>query len=292
MLFIASLGHSGSTLLDLMLSTTRRAVSFGEVATVLTAPAAQMRENACSCGHSGADCPFWSTVLAKNDALEDGTSLADRYAVLVDIFMSQYGKEMALVDSSKNAPVLKELLDVHPAYLQVSPLHLVRDVRSYAISQLDNHRRKQTTGVSWRSALPEFHFRNWHRKNCQIEGVLAKSKDTDSALVSYEGLCLAPETTAASLTDVFGTEYIDPSAAPNAGIHHILSGNRMRRIPEKSTRLRYDFRWFFRTEWQRPSLIMPWVMHYNRGVYKRTAACGTYAQDDSQPFERRLRQTQ
>jgi len=60
--FIASLGHSGSTLLDLMLGSHPRLVSLGEVHATI-ARAAE-KQNVCTCGKAADDCPVWGPVLA------------------------------------------------------------------------------------------------------------------------------------------------------------------------------------------------------------------------------------
>ncbi|HEX7082171.1 MAG TPA: sulfotransferase [Gammaproteobacteria bacterium] len=59
-LFICSAGHSGSTLLDLLLGSHPQAVSLGEITHL---PKNLALNTACTCGSPARECPVWSRVV-------------------------------------------------------------------------------------------------------------------------------------------------------------------------------------------------------------------------------------
>lgn len=59
-LYICSAGHSGSTLLDLVLGSHTQVVSLGEVAFV---PSSLVIGKTCSCGKAMPDCGYWQSLL-------------------------------------------------------------------------------------------------------------------------------------------------------------------------------------------------------------------------------------
>jgi len=66
-IFIAALGYSGSTLLDLMLGGHPRFVGLGEVFSLLMPGADYLDRTAeivCSCGSTLNECSFWGPVCA------------------------------------------------------------------------------------------------------------------------------------------------------------------------------------------------------------------------------------
>ena len=98
-IYIMGLGHSGSTVLDLLLTTTRKAVGLGQVWNVLTEDAAQTRRRQCSCGASALDCEFWSPILPRVKAGD--RPYAERYRIVLDNVDRLYGADTPVIDSSK-----------------------------------------------------------------------------------------------------------------------------------------------------------------------------------------------
>lgn len=119
--YITSRGHSGSTLLSLLLSGHSRVVSAGELK-MLVQPDPQRR--LCSCHRLVADaCPFWRQVQARVVAsvgvplaqlvlTEHGEALtfARHNAALFDAIAAVSGCDV-IVDSSKSLPRLSRLLE-------------------------------------------------------------------------------------------------------------------------------------------------------------------------------------
>jgi hypothetical protein len=63
LVYIMGRGHSGSTILDILLGNSARIESVGELASGIDKP-----DRLCSCGGSIADCPFWRAVRARASA--------------------------------------------------------------------------------------------------------------------------------------------------------------------------------------------------------------------------------
>ena len=96
--FVAGLYHSGSTLLDLMISLNSRVVGLGEVDRVLSLGP----EKFCSCGKLSKECPFWSRVLPKLTSQDKGDLNKNLSKILFE-FNEFFGKDMILLDSSKKS---------------------------------------------------------------------------------------------------------------------------------------------------------------------------------------------
>ena len=168
LIYIVSSGHSGSTLVDMLLGSSEHVLSIGEVF-YLTAylEACELRKAPlgfiCTCEKPVRDCPFWSEVLAKFGDTDphllqehSGTSRLNwllRYLLWfltgrrLRFGASELGDDTALVaaldqvsapeiqylcDSSKDFTRLMILL-MNPG-IEVYPIHLVRDPRGVAHS--------------------------------------------------------------------------------------------------------------------------------------------------------------
>ena len=117
--FISSRGHSGSTLLDLMLSGHPRLIGVGEVYSLFD----QVRnllnrpnEVKCSCGKFMDQCEFWSpaTELLR-PAYERHESIQELYNIFLSSFYKYFGADAIPVDISKTDEALtaiKKLKDV------------------------------------------------------------------------------------------------------------------------------------------------------------------------------------
>lgn len=148
LLLIRGKGHSGTTILDLVLSCHSRMAGIGEGMRVLrgNTPAnqgpalvrgPQRNTRLCSCGQTVADCPVWGPVtewLARHD----NESTPAKLAVVMERISALYGPDKYVVDSSqydiKDLPLLATEYDLRVIFL-------VRDVRSWVWSRLKKNRR-------------------------------------------------------------------------------------------------------------------------------------------------------
>ena len=153
--YITGRGHSGSTLLALLISGHSRVLSAGEVKMLVHTDA---RQRLCSCHQLEPErCPFWSKV---QQSVEDQLGLPLHKLALTDqgdpvTFARHNGVLFAaiaavsgcsvVVDSSKSLPRLSRLLSMKPdprtPTLQIKPIHLHRgplglmnSVRKYGYS--------------------------------------------------------------------------------------------------------------------------------------------------------------
>jgi hypothetical protein len=257
LIYIVGLSHSGSTVLDMSLTTAGRAVGLGQVWTVLYEEPAQRQRRVCSCGAAATECTLWRPIIDRLAHLPQDAPPQDRYRLVLESVDRLYDREIAIIDSSKNAANLTALSEFSDIDLTV--LHNMKDVRAFTISTLDNLGRKNQ-----QRPLPEKIFYQWYRDNRASYALAERLTGRAPERVMYEGLCLATEAIAARLASALGTDYIDAGAVLHQGHTHIISGNRLR-LPEtgKVKQIAYDYRWMVRPEWLRPYVLMPRVRKYN-----------------------------
>lgn len=237
--FIASLSHSGSTLLDLMLNAHTDVVSVGELKQLgrfarQEKPGRRLR---CTCGaESLLTCEFWTRV---SDLTKTGTGRTiselnvENYgshkdfdednAALFQAISSVAGKHY-VVDSSKHAGRLS-LLMKNPA-LDVFPIFLIRDPKG----QICSSRRKSESLIRL--------IETYVRTNREIHELV---KDRRHAVVRYEQLVLQPEQVLAALMAELGLEFDPVQLQWASQTRHNVGGNGMRR--SSSSELKLDEQW-------------------------------------------------
>lgn len=269
---VVGLGHSGSTLLDLMLSGHPAIVGVGE-AQKMTAPAKRIERLAdeakrCTCGEAIPGCRLWGryrdAIAASPDADRDTA-----YGFLLDALRAAEPQTAWLSDSSKNEDALRELAAMHAAGVidDLRVLHLVRDVRSLAASQLG---RANVAGRlrRWRTLAAS--FRLWRSQSERHLREIA-ALGLPSLPVGYEELCFFPEATMQSVAAFLDLPFDPAMLAPSPAGGHVTTGNPMRLDAGKSTRLAYDHRWFFNPTISRLYGLWPGVRRLNeRLVYSRS----------------------
>ena len=252
--FIASLGHSGSTLLDLMLGSHPRLVSLGEVHATI-ARAAE-KQNVCTCGKAADDCPIWGPVLAAARK-DSGRPYGELHALVHERVRAVCGEGVAAVDSSKHVPALEALPPERRRELQV--VFLVKDVRSFVASAVDRSlpwTRRHRNSTPW-------NVLRWRGGNRRFESYFAREKLATFTL-GYEELCFKPAAVVPKLCEFLRVPFDAAVLAPRGERAHILRGNRMRFDPERRSAVSYDARWMMSA---RPLWSAPWylpVMGLNR----------------------------
>ncbi len=248
--FIASLGHSGSTLLDLMLNAHPEISSVGELKQ-LTRYARFERDRGrlprCSCGAPNLGrCPFWTKVdevakarggrnlgeLNVEDYAEVETFQRDN-ALLFRAIAEATDKDV-IVDSSKQIERLALLLQNRD--IDVFPIFLVRDPKGQICSSLRKNGKQHKLGKGYNSLFRLIGTYSW--TNRRIYSVV---KHRPHAVVHYENLAMDPEGTLSALMASFGMafhprqlEWVEPE-------RHNISGNRMRFAA--SSKVKLDERW-------------------------------------------------
>ena len=228
---ITAVGHSGTTLLDLILSSHSAVTSVGE--------AIKLRDRLdarCTCrAKSMRVCPFWSEVdrvLRRDygltlddldlDADDRDTLLAHNqmfYAAVAAVSGRQY-----IVDSSKRRFRMAAMLA--SGDFDVRPIHLIRSPLGVAYSNMKK-------GRSWRD-----HARHY-RHNVRDTKRLLRGRD--AAVVRYERLAADPEGVLRPLMQWLNLAF-EPDQLDWAGAeHHNIGGNRMRFSTDSTIRL--DEKW-------------------------------------------------
>lgn len=258
--YITSLGASGSTLLDLLISAHPQVFSVGEV--VNLSDLAHLRRtdrefhklgNECTCGAETIwQCPFWTEVdrviRERSELSLRDMDLRPRYARhsardnrLVFEAVAQVSGKTYIVDSSKDPKRLAALID--DDVVDVKAIHLFRDPRGMINSRL-RRGRKLLRSVAM------FYKVTWL--------VRRTTARTDSIVVHYSRLTENPEQEMRRIMRFIGLEF-EPQQLQWAGRErHNIGGNRMRRTTDST--IRQDLGWKKElTPWNRLALeVLTW----------------------------------
>lgn len=283
-----SLGHSGSTVLGLMLGSHSRLVALGEVSNLIPLGSPWLRRTAdvtCTCGHKMDDCVFWGPTcqMLRASTVEDPK---ERYAMVLESFWDQYDDTVIPLDTSKVIPPLRLLREI--GGMEVAVLLLMRDVRSWTVSVRDVRRRNgefllrdllRKHGLGGLRHYPKrvaaALFMRWYLGNRAFQNYLSATAQPFHQL-GYEELCLYPSKVLGRICDYLGIEMTEAMLTPSGTESHSVLGNRMRVQKPKRSALMYDHRWFTRSSWLLPSFIFRSIMRYNaKNVYHLSDATWT-----------------
>jgi len=271
LLLIRGLGHSGSTLLDLILGAHPSVVGLGEASRVLLSSSADefasyqlndwrsVYNKPCTCGSMLDECELWSRFFS-NWPNRRKESFEDEFSRLISPLSNQ--SIDWIVESYQSD---ERLLDLHRSVRPVRVIHLTRDVRSWIHSEARRGVTRFGRGrsVGWRG------LQRWVRVNWKLEKKLRQSS-LQSFRLGYEELALAPETTLKLLCDWLKIDFCwDMMQPKDFSSSHIIAGNRMRYLAGRRNRIEYDGAWLSSNGFPlRASLMAPGVASLNpRLVY-------------------------
>ncbi|HGY5549188.1 MAG TPA: sulfotransferase [Prochlorococcus sp.] len=272
LLLVRGLGHSGTTILDLVLGAHPQMIGLGEAIRILRTPLpgeqqrgparlrAELRhQRLCTCGRTAANCPIWGPLLDWLPA-HDHLPLAEKLRQLlsgVDQNVNQLGDVIEWVVESYQDD-LEIPLQIFPD-IDVRVIFLVRDVRSWVHSRARDARKKGKVMPSIRSLA------RWCWVNRRFERDLRRS-GKPIFLLGYEEFALSPERSLSLLCEWLGLDFAPAMLSPGIRTRsHILSGNRMRFDPSKSREIRYNTSWLQGSAWPaQPALMLPGVWQLNR----------------------------
>lgn len=225
-IYIAGLGHSGSTVLDMSLGTLPGVVGLGELKTLLDDQSRDRHyTSVCSCGNRATDCIIWQEVPQLLEGKRDDPEKID---AIIALLQQKYGDNCILTDSSKNSysylQYLNEKYDLRVIYL-------TRDIRSWSYS------RHLSTGKP-----VIYFFLRWVLENLKLCTRLRKM-EIKTMNAGYEELALFPEHLLQRITAYSGIEYSDTMLIPGKTNSHIISGNVARADELKKSSWKYDARW-------------------------------------------------
>jgi hypothetical protein len=222
-IYITGRGHSGSTILDLLLGNSENIESVGELLSGMGRP-----DDDCSCGYKIASCPFWSEVRKNtmekfndkinwNEIVElshyfghitrlpllifgvrrDKERICQQYTYSLFEVIAEISKKRIIVDSSKEITRGYFLVK---NFSNVKLIHLIRNGEEILASQL--YRMKERGSYRFlRRNLPAKYFHGlfmflttvtWVIGNLIIEIIRLFNRDK-LLRVRYEDLCSSPD---------------------------------------------------------------------------------------------------
>jgi hypothetical protein len=226
LVYIAGLGHSGTTLLDLLLGVHPQVVGLGELYHVAH-PSSRDAQFAsyCSCGHHASTCPFWAAL---SPALQNIRTVEAGYERILEHLRQWAGPDIVAVDSSAGMwrilPYLKQHYELHL-------LLITRDFRSWMYSRTQRMRQP----------MAYFALR-WWLENLKLRHNLQRAGLRYMG-IGYEELIFQPEYLLERICAYLQIDFHPDMVLPYRSGSHIISGNISRVDPEKKKRLIYDSRW-------------------------------------------------
>ncbi|MGM0649258.1 MAG: hypothetical protein ACQES1_01985 [Bacteroidota bacterium] len=225
-IYIAGLGHSGSTTLDMSLGTIHGVVGLGELKSLMDDHTRERHyTSVCSCGKKATDCVIWKAVPG---VLKGKQNDPEKIEAILSLLKDNFGEKMTLVDSSKNSyAYLKYLNQKH----DLRVIYLTRDVRSWSYS------RHLATG----KPVITF-FLRWIFENLKLRSRI-KKMGIKPLNAGYEELALFPEYVLPKIAEFAGEHYADSMLSLYKTNSHIISGNIARADKLKRVSWKYDARW-------------------------------------------------
>lgn len=264
LIYIVGLGHSGTTLLNLMLGSNSQTFGTGEAFKYF-----HQRKNlflkgmGCTCQKDIEECEFWSNV--ERNIFSDPTLTEKEYIKEFTEYVIKFTKKgQVIVDSSKNLSFLDELKNIKNIDLQV--LFIIKDVRAWCYSIINkalklNRFNKFKHNYFWL-------FRCWFVSNKKIENFLLENKITFKT-ITYEELCLYPRETLIELCDFVGVDFEEAMTKPNRIEQHFINGNRMRFSDSSIIEVNYDDSWKKIWKWKNASKVLRRIMRYNDKIQSK-----------------------
>ncbi|MEA3448825.1 MAG: hypothetical protein U9Q98_10355 [Bacteroidota bacterium] len=224
--YIAGLGHSGSTILDMSLGTLPGVVGLGELKSIMDERSRDRHfTSVCSCGKHAKDCVVWKEV---HGVLKGLNSDSEKLEAMLELLKRNFGDCVTMVDSSKNSyAYLKYLSEKH----DLKVIYLTRDVRSWSY----------TRHLATRKPVV-YYFLRWYLENLKLR-LRIKKMGIKPWYVGYEEMALYPEHVLPTIAKHLGLEYSESMLSLDETNSHIISGNVARVDKIKRLNWKYDARW-------------------------------------------------
>jgi hypothetical protein len=266
-LYIAGLGHSGSTVLATLLARHTDVVAVGEIPDPSNPDDHRnihnVEERPCTCGRNRLECPVWSAYLGEGMSVEQNGE-----GRLTSFIRSKALAEYAgIVDSTKLNRHIPTLAALHRA--EVADVHvilLMKDVRSWIDSMCRNRLRKGTRIIPLLS-----HMRialSWYRANRRTLALL-RTEGVQYHILGYEQLCRDPHGVLETLYKQTGLS-IDAERMEGEPTMHMLYGNQARHDKRRIQNVTYDTRWMENYWISLAVVLLPFVFLWNRRQVHRS----------------------
>jgi len=273
-IYILGSGHSGSTLLDLIIGSHSEIESAGEISNFIYYfdPLSKRKDKACTCGLPVDKCHYWGEVgniidlKALGDInVSDHCSFEKKNYELIRAILKVSGKSL-FCESSKSISRLENYLNSQR--FSVTIVHLVRDPRAVAYSHVSKRKRliESQGGQGYKKWLKENNkkdeqylffptLKGWRFIN--EESIKRFSQKPEYLLVRYEDLAAYPRREVRRILNAIDLDVEDAQFEFSANEHHNIGGNRMRM--SGSHEIKKDIRYINElspTEWWMGTIYM------------------------------------
>ncbi len=254
-IILAGEGHSGSTLLDLVMDSHSQVVGVGE----LSHYGDHLNSGElCSCGNEIKDCEFWQKVFEgvdvsklppthrrKPDFLLNSDNFlyyaggsekkldAREYARAAERVyknIARFSGKKVVFDSSKDYDRAEAIIKFSED-LDITLLHLVRDGRGVAYSNIKLGRR----GFAF--------MKRWAMTNIKIELVKKRNKNIPNIFILYEDFVKDPKNILKFILGRVGLPFEPEMLRFKNNVHYQPGGNFNLRIKAKSDEIKLDEKW-------------------------------------------------
>lgn len=235
-IYVISLGHSGSTILQYLLASQKNVLGLGEVNQIAKYHGTLDYSSKCSCDYPIKICSIWCNLINKEHASD-----ISFYKNLTKQLCLKFPQFSHWVDTSKSikgiSPWLTLLAEGEISNVKI--LFLTRDVRGWVLSEQSRRYRKSL----FRRPLFLLML-DWKRRQKRLIKNLQHSQ-ISFLIVSYESLIfqtqfalsrIANFVPLSSNTNMWNTNL-------NHAIVHDVFGNRMKNDPVKRSTINYDDTW-------------------------------------------------
>ncbi len=205
--FIGGTGHSGSTLLGLLLGNHSSSFFCGEGKKSIYLQKEQAPAHKRSCKFCGADCPIWKDLHP--------TPELDLYETLAQqIWHKQQQRPALMIDSSSEVSWIRRQKEAIATNAQAYLIFLQRDGRAV----VNSYRRKYPE-----RDLKEI-IHNWQNKIQQTQELFEEFSGK-KLIVHYEELALHTDTVLERLCEFLGIAYEPDMRNFSNAEYHVLGGN-------------------------------------------------------------------
>jgi hypothetical protein len=231
-IYIAGLGHSGSTFLELLLASHPGVVGLGEIGLqvemLLQNDPASVGKEACSCGVPWSECAFWGELVA--------THWTDAHEVYESVFarFEKMFPGMAAADSSKGFRHLERYAGTNLKN-DVRALLIIRDYRGWALSRSNTNEKKQRSDHGY-----VLNCYRWMFSTARL--IRSLSKTQEFVYLAYEDLVFNPEVVLPETCEALDLAFEDSMMEDAPKAHNVL-GNGMRKKFQKTRKVQYDHSW-------------------------------------------------
>lgn len=247
-IYILCPGHSGSTLLEYYFSTYSGKIGIGEAYKAVRSFREEGTGSLTDYDRETVNkSSFWKHILSNTNQYG---SLDEQYRGLYTYIndAEEFSQYDTIIDSSKSMEALRILHNEFGEDLSVAVV--IKDVRSWIVSQYENNRRKN------RKIPIAYNFRlivKWYRMYFQIQKNLDAMK-VKYTMVPYDLFCLDSESVEDHLKEHF---YLSGNADFSRTNSINILGNRMKKEANRELKISYDYRWMKSNEWNLPWFLLP-----------------------------------